>query len=319
MNHSRPILAFAPRRDFMTSSNTLAGTLGLLIPVALVLGAVLNVGAQNTGGLSTQLNSSVAISDFDGDLWPDVAVVQLGRSYASAADYWILVRLSTAASQAIRIVATAGGLQIAARDVNGDRITDIVLTTKGSGQPVAILLNDGHGTFTRVDPQAYPDTPGRANTNWSSEPVQQHTLAVSSHSLSAARFSSARLPHLKCCARHRLSDGIFLVALDSHSHLSRAPPLNLAHLKNEEATFSGCGDSELPEGAHMNCNSCGSGRLRRFSAEIAIHFCGLKNIDKPTVYVCSEVAVCLDCGASQFVVPETQLIQLDEDHAGTAG
>jgi len=111
----------------------LAGTLGLLIPVALVLGAVLNVGAQNTGGLSTQLNSSVAISDFDGDLWPDVAVVQLGRSYASAADYWILVRLSTAASQAIRIVATAGGLQIAARDVNGDRITDIVLTTKGAG------------------------------------------------------------------------------------------------------------------------------------------------------------------------------------------
>jgi len=40
---------------------------------------------------------------------------------------------------------------------------------------------------------------------------------------------------------------------------------------------------------------------------MAIHFPGLKNIDKPVVWVLSELFVCLDCGATEFVVPEAEL------------
>jgi hypothetical protein len=40
---------------------------------------------------------------------------------------------------------------------------------------------------------------------------------------------------------------------------------------------------------------------------MAIHFPGLKYVNKPTVWVFPEVLVCLDCGVSEFTVPETEL------------
>ena|ERR1700722_9132760 len=55
------------------------------------------------------------------------------------------------------------------------------------------------------------------------------------------------------------------------------------------------------------CPSCGSVNQSRFPTEMAIHFPGLKNVNKPTVWVFPEVLVCLDCGVSEFTVPETEL------------
>ena len=54
------------------------------------------------------------------------------------------------------------------------------------------------------------------------------------------------------------------------------------------------------------CPSCGSVNQSRFPTE-AIHFPGLKNVNKPSVWVFPEVLVCLDCGVSEFTVPETEL------------
>jgi len=54
------------------------------------------------------------------------------------------------------------------------------------------------------------------------------------------------------------------------------------------------------------CQSCSSGKLRKFGGESAIHFPGLKNLDNPHVYVCAELAVCLDCGAAQFAIQEAE-------------
>jgi hypothetical protein len=39
------------------------------------------------------------------------------------------------------------------------------------------------------------------------------------------------------------------------------------------------------------CPSCGSVNQRRFPAEMAIHFSGLKNVNKPTVWLFPEVLV----------------------------
>jgi hypothetical protein len=55
------------------------------------------------------------------------------------------------------------------------------------------------------------------------------------------------------------------------------------------------------------CAFCGSVNQRKFTGEIAIHFPGLKGIDKPIVWVFPEILVCLDCGGSVFAVPETEL------------
>jgi hypothetical protein len=68
----------------------------------------------------------------------------------------------------------------------------------------------------------------------------------------------------------------------------------------------------------MSCKSCGSVILKKFSAEISIHFPELKNIDKPVVLVFPEVVVCLDCGTSEFALPEAALRQLAKEDAATA-
>lgn len=60
----------------------------------------------------------------------------------------------------------------------------------------------------------------------------------------------------------------------------------------------------------MPCKSCGSVNLDKFRAEMGIHFPGLKNIDKPVVWVFPDLVVCLDCGFAEFTAPEAQLLLL---------
>jgi hypothetical protein len=68
----------------------------------------------------------------------------------------------------------------------------------------------------------------------------------------------------------------------------------------------------------MLCKSCGSENLQKFRGEVAIHFPGLKNIDKPIVWVFPELTVCLDCGVAQFAVPQDELRQLQKGNAAGA-
>jgi hypothetical protein len=62
----------------------------------------------------------------------------------------------------------------------------------------------------------------------------------------------------------------------------------------------------------MLCPSCASGKRKQFVSEIAIHFSGLENLDKPSVFVFPTVFVCLNCGFSHFTVPDTELVLLAE-------
>jgi hypothetical protein len=72
-------------------------------------------------------------------------------------------------------------------------------------------------------------------------------------------------------------------------------------------------------GVSMPCKSCGSANQNKFTAEMAIHFPGPKNIDKPVVWVFPELIVCLDCGASEFTVPKAELRQLAKRGGAAAG
>ena len=123
--------------------------------------------AQNAATPAVPLGQQLAISDFDGDLHPDLAIVQAGPTASGSTDYWIQLQLSAVGRQSIRIVAPAGGLLIEARDVNGDHAVDLILSTS-LRQPVAVFLNDGHGSFSRVAPSAFPGAFGNLLTNWAS-------------------------------------------------------------------------------------------------------------------------------------------------------
>jgi len=125
-------------------------------------------GTQNGPTLSSGPGLTIAIADFDGDRRLDLASVQTGRSESGSSTYWIQFQFSAYGRQSVSLVAPAGGLGIAARDVNGDHVVDLIFTTAWLRRPVAILLNDGHGRFSRVEPASFPAAFDESGTNWAS-------------------------------------------------------------------------------------------------------------------------------------------------------
>jgi len=130
--------------------------------------AAAGVNVQNLPATSFGLGPQFAIADFDGDVRPDVASIQIGLNSSGNTTYWIQLQLSAVSSQSIGLVAPMGGLLIEARDINGDHAVDLVLATAWFKQPVAILLNNGHGSFSRVEPTAFPGAFTGSRTNWDS-------------------------------------------------------------------------------------------------------------------------------------------------------
>jgi hypothetical protein len=57
----------------------------------------------------------------------------------------------------------------------------------------------------------------------------------------------------------------------------------------------------------MPCKSCGLDKHNEFDTEINIHFPGLRGMNLPAMLIFPRVVVCLDCGFSEFTVPETAL------------
>jgi hypothetical protein len=121
---------------------------------------------KNLHALSIGPGSQFAIADFDGDHRPDLASIEAGTTTASSANYCIRLQLSSSERSSIQVVGPAGGLVIEARDVNGDHAIDLILATALFRQPVAILLNDGHGGFSRAEPNRFPNAFGDAKARW---------------------------------------------------------------------------------------------------------------------------------------------------------
>ena len=57
----------------------------------------------------------------------------------------------------------------------------------------------------------------------------------------------------------------------------------------------------------MSCLRCRSSNEAELDTEMVLHFSGLKNLDKPGVWVFSKLSVCLDCGSSHLDLPQKEL------------
>ena len=167
----------------------------------------------------------LAISDFDGDLNPDLASVQAGLTTSGSTDYWIQLQLSAAGRQSIRLVAPAGGLLIEARDVNGDHAVDLILTTSFR-EPVAVFLNDGHGSFSRVAPSVFPGVFSNPRTNWASALDQgAEAVGVPPQSRPGILQAAKLLTNIRPRADSIFRAGAgFAVDFFLVSHAGRAPP-----------------------------------------------------------------------------------------------
>lgn len=142
----------------------------VLFAVSLISagGAAANANVAKAPIAAARPGLSFAVADFDGDLRPDLASVQSGANDSGSTNYRIQLHLSSVGQQSIQLVAPTGGLFIEARDVNGDHAIDLVLTTAWFRRPVAIYLNDGHGGFSRAQPNAFPGAFSESKTNWTS-------------------------------------------------------------------------------------------------------------------------------------------------------
>lgn len=138
---------------------------GALLLAALLAVAVLSAEVQQQPVPAAAPGLPFAIADFDGDLNPDLASVHVGSSDSTHGVYSIQFELTTLGRQSIRLVAPVGGLQLLARDVNGDHAIDLVVMTADLGQPVAVYLNDGHGGFSQSDKSVFLGAFGNSAQN----------------------------------------------------------------------------------------------------------------------------------------------------------
>jgi hypothetical protein len=148
--------------------------LRVVLVFCFVLGAAGCVNAANTAapqptGSSAGFSSTFAIADFDGDRQPDLATVEVQKgSFSGDSRYSIRLQLTAGAAQVFGVIAPAGGLQIVARDVNGDDALDVLVSTALQHKQVAVLLNDGHGKFILADPGAFPAVFLGSDSDWAS-------------------------------------------------------------------------------------------------------------------------------------------------------
>lgn len=167
-----------------------------------------------------------ALDDLDGDFRPDQIAVQIGRNEFSGTQYWIDLHLSSAGRQLIPVFSLPGGIQVVARDVNGNGSLDLVLTTTSLRLPVAVLLNDGHGRFTRTEPDNFPKAFQDAGTSWQSRDHDLDDCAGLLRSwrslLVPATSTSPVVPSL--AGRISPSNHLIAVSLKATPDSGRAPP-----------------------------------------------------------------------------------------------
>jgi hypothetical protein len=188
---------------------------------------------QNPPAVSVGPGPQFAVADFDGDVRPDLASIQPTSNSIGSTDYWIQLQMAAGGRQSIRLFAPAGGLRIEARDVNGDHAIDLILATAWLNEPVAILLNNGHGSFSRVEAAAFPGLFSEATTNWApvSGPAMDDAIGVPPQSQQFI-CSEARVPLLvRSPARSNVPPRAgFLVSSLLNCHAGRAPPCHVHHL-----------------------------------------------------------------------------------------
>ncbi len=207
--------------------------------VALLCLTEFGLGAelQHSRGESTRFSTQIvrphsagapfAIADLDGDQKPDVALVELGGKPSAKTSYSIRLQLSAGPESAVGVSGPIGGLQVAARDVNGDASIDLIITSNLDSSFVEVLLNDGHGGFSPAEPGTYRELQEQphALVNGANGPsASQSSLELTRSSLGQEGVAGYYQTVLASDLFPFLEERTALRKL-THSRLGRSPPV----------------------------------------------------------------------------------------------
>ena len=184
--------------------------------------------ASNVGLPASGSGLPFAIDDFDGDLRPDLASVQPVSNNSSGTIYRVQFQLSAAGQQSIHLVGPSGGLRIATRDVNGDDFPDVIVSSAWREEPLAVLVNDGHGAFSLADPSSFPRAfSGSGKTLNGRLSPQVDTVATTPRRLPVGDFSGSEYLLHASPARGTIprANSASFCSLILGSLLGRAPPI----------------------------------------------------------------------------------------------
>ena len=164
-------------------------------------------------------------ADLDGDHQPDFA--RTGRFRRDGTDYVQEIRFGFSAFESGSIFVRTSGIatRLVARDVDGDADRDLILQTL-SGEPLAVLLNDGGGNFHQGDLETF-----RSQLSREQRSVDSSRPATPNPDAGDFTYNPALTP---CGAGHvseRAGAGISALYDRNHpkhhaaSHYTRGPPL----------------------------------------------------------------------------------------------
>ena len=168
-----------------------------------------------------------AIADFDGDRKPDLVVIEVASQHSVKIGYSIRFRLSGGPELAFGISAPSGGVRLAARDVNGDNILDLIVISLSDEHVVAVLLNDGHGQFISAEPSAYAalaKESGLFFRELEQSPTDRLTVASLRHSFEGERVTSDLTAAALLTVPVHPPEISVLSPVDLHACRGRSPP-----------------------------------------------------------------------------------------------
>jgi hypothetical protein len=168
-----------------------------------------------------------AIADFDGDRQPDLATIEVASQRWIKSNYSIHLQLSRGAESAFGVSAPSGGVRISARDVNGDDILDLIVTSLSDEHVVAVLLNDGHGQFSSAEPSAYAALAKESDLFLKGQeelPADKLTVASLRHSFEGEGAKSSTTPEALSAHSVTLPETSPLLSTQLRVCWGRSPP-----------------------------------------------------------------------------------------------